>query len=75
MLPAVFFDVGHRLSSRCDWCSMNRLVHHGFAPMIRILQELLRDEPSNPENLDERTIGELSEILTDLQERLRSRES
>ncbi|TVS15178.1 MAG: hypothetical protein EA424_16975 [Planctomycetaceae bacterium] len=42
---------------------------------IRILQELLGDEPSTPENLDERTIGELSEILADLQQRLRSRDS
>ena len=42
---------------------------------IRILQELLGDEPASPENLDERTIGELSEILADLQQRLRSRDS
>ena len=42
---------------------------------IRILQELLGEEPSSPESLDERTIGELSEILADLQQRLRSRES
>jgi flagellar biosynthesis/type III secretory pathway protein FliH len=42
---------------------------------IRILQELLGDEPSSPESLDELTIGELSEILADLQLRLRSRES
>jgi predicted transposase/invertase (TIGR01784 family) len=42
---------------------------------IRILQEILGEEPSSPESLDERTIGELSEILADLQQRLRSRES
>ncbi len=42
---------------------------------IRILQELLGDEPTFPEDLDERTVGELSEILADLQQRLRSRES
>ena len=46
-----------------------------FLGKIRILQELLGDEPSSPEDLDERTIGELSEILADLQQRLRSRES
>jgi predicted transposase/invertase (TIGR01784 family) len=42
---------------------------------IRILQDLLGEESSSPENLDERTIGELSEILADLQQRLRSRDS
>jgi predicted transposase/invertase (TIGR01784 family) len=42
---------------------------------IRILQELLGEEPSSSESLDERKIGELSEILADLQQRLRSRES
>jgi hypothetical protein len=42
---------------------------------IRILQEILGEEPSSSESLDERTIDELSEILADLQQRLRSRES
>ncbi len=42
---------------------------------IRFLQELLGEEPSTPENPDERTIGELSEILADLQHRVRARES
>ncbi len=42
---------------------------------IRILQELLGDEPSSSETLDERTIGELSGILANLQQRLRSRDS
>jgi hypothetical protein len=42
---------------------------------IQILQELLGEESSSQESLDERTIGELSAIFADLQQRLRSRES
>jgi hypothetical protein len=42
---------------------------------IKILQELLGEEPSSTASLRERTIGELSGVLEDLQQRLRSRES
>ena len=42
---------------------------------IQILQELLGDESSSTASLRERTIGELSTMLADLQQRLRSRES
>jgi predicted transposase/invertase (TIGR01784 family) len=42
---------------------------------IKILQELLGEESSSTASLRERTIGELSEVLEDLQQRLRSRES
>jgi flagellar biosynthesis/type III secretory pathway protein FliH len=42
---------------------------------IRTLQELLGDEPSSTATLRERTISELSGMLTDLQQRLRSRQS
>jgi predicted transposase/invertase (TIGR01784 family) len=42
---------------------------------IQILQQLLGEESSSTESLRERTIDELSTILADLQERLRSRES
>jgi len=42
---------------------------------IQLLQELLGEESSSTASLRERTISELSEILTDLQQRLRSRES
>jgi flagellar biosynthesis/type III secretory pathway protein FliH len=42
---------------------------------IQILQELLGDAPSSTASLRERTIGELSTMLADLQQRLRSRES
>jgi predicted transposase/invertase (TIGR01784 family) len=42
---------------------------------IRTLQELLGEESSSTESLRERTISELSTILADLQQRLRSRES
>lgn len=42
---------------------------------IQILQELLGEESSSAGSLRERTIGELSTILADLQQRVRSRES
>jgi predicted transposase YdaD len=42
---------------------------------IRILQELLGEESSATESLGERTISELSAMLAELQQRLRSRES
>jgi len=42
---------------------------------IQILQELLGDESSSTASLRERTIGDLSTMLADLQQRLRSRES
>jgi predicted transposase/invertase (TIGR01784 family) len=42
---------------------------------IQLLQELLGDESSSPASLHERPIGELSAMLADLQQRLRSRES
>ena len=42
---------------------------------IQILQELLGDAPSSTASLRERTSGELSAMLTDLQQRLRSRQS
>ncbi len=42
---------------------------------IQILQELLGEQSSSTASLRERTIGELSRILADLQQRLRSRES
>jgi hypothetical protein len=42
---------------------------------IRILRELLGEEPSSREDLNDRTTGELTGILADLQQRLRSRES
>jgi hypothetical protein len=42
---------------------------------IQILQELLGDAPSSTTSLRERTTGELSTMLADLQQRLRSRES
>jgi flagellar biosynthesis/type III secretory pathway protein FliH len=42
---------------------------------IQILQQLLGEESSSTESLRERTIGELSTMLADLQQRLRSRES
>jgi len=41
---------------------------------IRMLQELLGEEPSSIASLRERTVSELSAILVDLQQRLRSRE-
>jgi predicted transposase/invertase (TIGR01784 family) len=41
---------------------------------IQILQQLLGEEPSSTASLRERTIGELSTMLVDLQQRLRSRE-
>ena len=40
---------------------------------IKALEELLGEEPSSTESLRERTMDELSTILADLQERLRSR--
>ncbi|HPM84470.1 MAG TPA: PD-(D/E)XK nuclease family transposase [Candidatus Anammoximicrobium sp.] len=42
---------------------------------IRILQELLGEESSSAGGLGERTISELSAMLAELQQRLRSRES
>jgi flagellar biosynthesis/type III secretory pathway protein FliH len=42
---------------------------------IQLLQELLGDESSSNASLHERPIGELSTMLADLQQRLRSRES
>ena len=42
---------------------------------IQILQQLLGEESSSTESLRERTTSELSTILADLQQRLRSRES
>jgi flagellar biosynthesis/type III secretory pathway protein FliH len=42
---------------------------------IQILQELLGEASSSTTSLQERTIGELSTLLADLQQRLRSRES
>jgi len=42
---------------------------------IQILQELLGEESNSTASLRERTVGELSEILADLQQRLRSRDS
>jgi hypothetical protein len=42
---------------------------------IKILQEILGEQSSSTESLRERTIGELSTMLADLQQRLRSRES
>ncbi len=42
---------------------------------IQILQELLGDESSSTASLRERTIDELSTMLVDLQQRVRSRES
>ena len=42
---------------------------------IQVLQELLGEESSSTASLRERTISELSGILADLQQRLRSRES
>ena len=42
---------------------------------IQILQELLGDESSSTASLRERTIGELSTMLADLQQRLRWRDS
>jgi flagellar biosynthesis/type III secretory pathway protein FliH len=42
---------------------------------IQILQELLGDAPSSTASLRERTTGELSNMLADLQQRLRSRQS
>jgi predicted transposase/invertase (TIGR01784 family) len=42
---------------------------------IRILQEILGEQPCSPESLDERSTGELSEMLAHLQQRLRARES
>jgi hypothetical protein len=46
-----------------------------LAGKIQILQQLLGEESSSTQSLRERTIGELSAILADLQERLRSREA
>jgi hypothetical protein len=45
-----------------------------WAGKIQILQELLGEESSTTRRLRERTIDELSTMLADLQERLRSRE-
>jgi flagellar biosynthesis/type III secretory pathway protein FliH len=42
---------------------------------IQLLQQLLGEESSSTEGLGERTISELSIMLADLQQRLRSRES
>jgi hypothetical protein len=42
---------------------------------IQILQELLGEQSSSTASLRERTISELSTMLLDLQQRLRSRES
>ncbi|NLX99821.1 MAG: hypothetical protein GXY83_27305 [Rhodopirellula sp.] len=42
---------------------------------IQILQQLLGEESSSTDSLRERTISELSTMVADLQERLRSRES
>jgi flagellar biosynthesis/type III secretory pathway protein FliH len=42
---------------------------------IQILQQHLGEEPSSTASLRERTISELSNMLSDLQQRLRSRES
>ncbi len=42
---------------------------------IQILQELLGDESISTASLRERTIGDLSTMLADLQQRLRSRDS
>jgi flagellar biosynthesis/type III secretory pathway protein FliH len=42
---------------------------------IQILQELLGEASSSTTSLQERTIGELSTMLADLQQRLRSRDS
>jgi hypothetical protein len=41
---------------------------------IQVLQQLLGEEPSSTASLRERTISELSTLLADLQQRLRSRE-
>jgi len=41
---------------------------------IQILQQLLGEEPSSTASLRERTLNELSIMLADLQQRLRSRE-
>ena len=46
-----------------------------LAGKIQILQELLGEESSSAASLRERTISELSTMLADLQQRLRSRES
>jgi hypothetical protein len=47
----------------------------GLLGKIQLLQQLLGEESSSTESLGERTIGELSGLLADLQQRLRSRES
>lgn len=49
--------------------------HGELAGKIQILQQLLGEKSSSTEGLRERTISELSTILADLQQRLRSRES
>jgi len=46
-----------------------------LAGKIQILQQLLGEESSSTESLRERTIGELSQILADLQQRLRFRDA
>jgi flagellar biosynthesis/type III secretory pathway protein FliH len=46
-----------------------------LAGKIQLLQQLLGEESSSTESLRERTISELSTMVADLQERLRSRES
>ena len=46
-----------------------------LAGKIQLLQELLGEEANSTESLRERTIRELSTMMADLQERLRSRES
>jgi len=42
---------------------------------IQILQQILGEEPSSTESLRDRTISELSKMVADLQERLRTREA
>ena len=49
--------------------------HGELTGKIQILQQLLGEESSSTEGLRERTISDLSTILADLQQRLRSRES
>jgi flagellar biosynthesis/type III secretory pathway protein FliH len=42
---------------------------------IKMLQELLGEQPSSSASLRERTIGELSTMVADLKQRLQSRDS
>ena len=68
-------SAGRRSARRPARSPARRLEKGESVGKIQILQQHLGEEPSSTASLRERTTSELSTMLADLQQRLRSRES